>query len=349
VARVFVAMSGGVDSSVAAALLVRAGHDVVGVTMQLLPSGDFEGGCCSTSAVRDAHRVCDLIGIPHYTLNVRDEFRRDVVEDFCDAYAAGRTPNPCIVCNDRIKFVELWRRARLQGAEYLATGHYARVLREGEGHLRLARGVDPAKDQSYFLYRMTQEHLGRTLFPVGELTKPEVRRIAEELGLPTARTPESQEVCFVPADDTAAFVATRRPATAEPGPIVDERGDVLGRHRGIGAYTVGQRRGLGIASPEPLYVVHIDAAANTVIAGPAPSLEVRGVTCTDIVWDAPTDASVEAQIRYRQRPIAASARVDGGRLELTFEEPVRGIAPGQAAVCYNGEVVLGGGVIEEAR
>jgi tRNA-uridine 2-sulfurtransferase len=347
VARVFVAMSGGVDSSVAAALLVESGHDVVGVTMQLLPGGDLEGGCCSTTAVRDAHRVCDKLGIPHYTLNVRDEFREEVVETFCDAYASGRTPNPCIVCNDRIKFVELWRRVGLQGADALATGHYARIVRDPQGAPWLARGRDPRKDQSYFLYRMTPEQLGRTRFPVGDLTKPEVRRIAAEHGLATARAPESQDICFVPTGDTSAFVKAARPSSAEGGRIVDASGRQVGTHTGVASYTVGQRRGLGLSAPEPLYVLRVDAARNEVVVGPIASLRVRTVVCTDVVWRGPRECDVRAQLRYRQERQSAHAAFEGERLTLTFEEPVSGIAPGQAAVCYDRTLVLGGGVVEE--
>lgn len=349
-ARVFVAMSGGVDSSVAAARLVEAGHDVVGVTMQLLPSGDAEGGCCSTTTVRDARRTCDALGIPHYTLNVRDAFRREVVDDFCDEYANGRTPNPCIRCNDRIKFAELWRRARLQGAEFLATGHYARVARDGEGAPWLARGLDSAKDQSYFLYRMTPEQLERTLFPVGELTKSEVRGIARALALPAAAVRESQEVCFVPGDcDAASFVKAQRPRAATPGPILDSSGRALGTHAGIAGYTVGQRRGLRIGGGTPLYVLGVDAGRNAVVAGPAESLDVREAVCRDAVWRGPADAPVDAQVRYRQQAVRALARFTGEQLLLRFRAPLRGVAPGQAAVCYKEGVVLGGGVVEEAR
>lgn len=348
-ARVFAAMSGGVDSSVAAALLVEAGHDVVGVTMQLLPSGDFEGGCCSTSAVRDARRVCDALGIPHYTLNVREEFRRDVIEPFSDAYATGRTPNPCIECNDRVKFAELWRRAAQQGADYLATGHYARIARHADGSLWLARGLDPAKDQSYFLYRTTAEQLSRTLFPVGELTKTRVRELAAERGLPTAATPESQEVCFVPADDVRAYVGASRPCAVAPGPIVDTAGRRIGTHNGIAGYTVGQRRGLGVAAPDPLYVVAIDAATNTVTVGTSAELDVCHVRCSSVVWRGTAEMRVGVQVRYRQEPVGAVARLEGGDLVLDLDEPVRGVAPGQAAVCYNEDEVVGGGTVEETR
>ncbi len=348
-ARVFVAMSGGVDSSVAAALLVRDGHEVVGVTMQLWPSTDAEGGCCSETAARDAHRTCDVLGIPHYTLNFREDFRRAVVDPFCDDYAAGRTPNPCIVCNDVVKFEELWRRVALQGADHLATGHYARIVRDAAGTPWLARGLDAAKDQSYFLYRMTAAQLDRTLFPVGGMRKADVRALAAESGLPTAEKAESQEVCFVPGDDRFAFVGAARPTSAEPGAIVDRGGRVLGRHRGIAGYTVGQRKGLGVAAERPLYVLEVRAEDNVIVAGPAEELSVTEVICCDVVWRGEASAEVAAQVRYRQRAMPAIARVHGDRLALTFREPLAGVAPGQAAVCYNGEVVLGGGVVEEAR
>jgi tRNA-specific 2-thiouridylase len=215
-ARVFVAMSGGVDSSVAAALLQQQGHDVTGVTMRLLATEDEPGSCCSLDGVRAAKRVCDALGVPHYTLEFAQEFEREVIERYCDEYAAGRTPNPCIVCNDRMKFSELMRRVALQDAEFLATGHYARIVEALDGRRRLARGVDPAKDQSYFLYRMTPEQLDRTLFPLGGLTKPEVRELARIFALPTAERPESQETCFVPGDDVRAFVRERRPDAFVP-------------------------------------------------------------------------------------------------------------------------------------
>jgi tRNA-specific 2-thiouridylase len=349
-ARIFVAMSGGVDSSVAAALLVRQGHDVTGVTMQLLPEGDFPGGCCSFEGVRDARRVCDVLGIPHYTLNMRDAFARGVVEPFCDEYASGRTPNPCIACNDVVKFDELWRRVRLQGADFLATGHYARVLRDARGERWLARGADAAKDQSYFLYRMTREQLDRTLFPLGELAKVEVRRTAEKLGLPTADRPESQDVCFLADGGSAAFVAARRPEAGEPGDIVDQSGQVLGRHGGIGRYTVGQRKGLRLSAPQPLYVVRLDAADRKVTVGSRADLYSRTATCTGVVWRGPDlDVAVAVQVRYRQAPVGGAATVDDDGLRITFDEKVAGVAPGQAAVCYNGDVVLGGGVVKEAE
>ena len=260
-ARVFVAMSGGVDSSVTAALLLEQGHEVTGVTMQLWPSSEDEGGCCSVSAVRDARRVCDLLGIPHYTLNFRDAFERDVVAPFADEYAAGRTPNPCIACNDRLKFADLLAKVSAQGADYLATGHYARIVRDSSGAPWLARGRDPGKDQSYFLYRLTRAQMEHTLFPLGELHKADVRAAAERLGLHVAEKPDSQEVCFAAGGEHAAVVGARRPEAVVPGDIVDLDGCVVGRHEGIANYTVGQRKGLGVAAPETLYVVRVEHGA----------------------------------------------------------------------------------------
>jgi tRNA-uridine 2-sulfurtransferase len=345
VARVFCAMSGGVDSSVTAALLLEQGHDVTGVTMQLWPSGDDEGGCCSVSAVRDAKRVCDLLGIPHYTLNFRDAFERAVVGPFADEYAAGRTPNPCIVCNDRLKFSDLLAKVSAQGAEFLATGHYARIVRDDAGVPWLARGVDPGKDQSYFLYRLTRTQLDHVLFPVGELHKPEVRAIAERFGLHVAEKPDSQEVCFASAGEHAGVVGERHPEALEPGDIVTADGSVVGRHDGIARYTVGQRKGLGIAAVEPLYVIAVDAAANRVVVGAKSDLTVHGVVADDIVWHAGAEERVSAMVRYRMQPVPATARVTDGRLTVTFDEPLLGVAPGQAVVCYREDICLGGGTV----
>ena len=343
-ARVFCAMSGGVDSSVSAALLLEQGHDVTGVTMQLWPSSDSEGGCCSISAVRDAKRVCDLLGIPHYTLNFRDLFEGAVVASFADEYAAGRTPNPCIVCNDRLKFADLLARVSAQGADFLATGHYARIVDDG-GVRRLVRGHDRSKDQSYFLYRMTVPQLDHVLFPVGELAKRDVRAMAERLGLHVAEKPDSQEICFAPTGHYAEVVSARRPEAFLPGEIVDLDGRVLGAHEGVGHFTVGQRKGLGIAAAEPLYVVSIDAAARRVVVGPRERTLVSEVVADDVVWHAGPHERVTASVRYRMEPAPATATFAEGRLTVTFDEPVSGVAPGQAVVCYRGDIVLGGGSV----
>lgn len=346
-ARVFVAMSGGVDSSVAAALLLEQGHDVTGVTMQLWPEGDAEGGCCSVSAVRDAKRVCHLLGIAHYTLDFRESFKRAVVEPFREAYLAGRTPNPCIVCNDVVKFEDLLSRVKLQEAQFLATGHYARVEYDEHGLPWLAKAADAAKDQTYFLYRTTAEQLRHVLFPVGGLTKAEVRAYASRLALPTAAKAESQEICFVPRDDYRAFLAGEGSGANTPGPIVDEQGRVLGRHEGVVGFTVGQRKGLGLAGG-PWYVTAVDAETNTVTVGSRDSLAVMRIECGDVRWRL-DDGAARVQVRHRHRGqlYDAGARVKGGRLIVRLEVPAYGVAPGQAVVCYSGDRVVGGGVVEE--
>lgn len=345
-ARVFVAMSGGVDSSVAAALLLEQGHDVTGVTMQLWPSSDDEGGCCSVSAVRDARRVCDLLGIAHYTLNFRESFERQVVTPFAEEYAAGRTPNPCVVCNDRVKFDDLLARVKAQGADYLATGHYARIITGEDGTPRLAKGLDPGKDQSYFLYRMTREHLEQVLFPVGELVKPDVRSFAERIGIHVAEKPDSQETCFAPSGAYERVVAARAPGALEPGEIVDTDGNVLGYHTGLARYTVGQRKGLGIGgAAEPWYVVGLDCANNRVVVGDPSQLRVSIVRATDVVWHGSRCEHVGAAVRYRMSARAAIASVEDETLTVTFDEPLAGVAPGQSVVCYQDDIVVGGGVI----
>jgi tRNA-specific 2-thiouridylase len=347
VARVFVAMSGGVDSSVAAALLAWQGHDVTGVTMRLLAEDSPVDGCCSLDGARSAKRVCDAIGIPHYTLDFAREFAREVIEAYCDEYAAGRTPNPCIVCNDRVKFSELLRRVALQDAEFLATGHYARIVRDGDGVPWLARGLDTAKDQSYFLYRMTAAQLEHTLFPLGELTKPEVRDLARRFSLPTAERPESQETCFVPDGNVRDFVRDRRPEAFVAGDIVDETGAVVGRHEGVAGVTVGQRRGLALPGQERRFVTGVDAAAIAIRIGPRASLAAIHAVAEDVVWRGPAGATaVTLRARYRGPEPAAIARItERGELVIDTEEPLDAPAPGQAIVCYAGERVLGGGVI----
>jgi tRNA-specific 2-thiouridylase len=340
-------MSGGVDSSVAAALLCEAGHDVTGVTMQIWPPGDDEGGCCSVSAVRDARRVCDLLGVPHYTLNFRDSFQRAVIDDFVAEYAAGRTPNPCIVCNDVVKFGDLLGRVRAQGAEALATGHYARIVEGASGTPELRRGLDAAKDQSYFLYRLSAEQLPYVRFPVGELTKPQVRDHAARLGLAVAEKPDSQEVCFAKPGEHVSIVGSLHPEAVRRGAIVDSAGQVLGEHQGLAHYTVGQRHGLGLGGGEVRYVIALDAAANRVVVGPREALRLRRVVARDVVWrGAAPNASVGAVVRYRMTPVPAHARLEGDTLTVEFAAPVEGVAPGQAIVCYDSDTVVGGGVIE---
>jgi len=346
VARVFVAMSGGVDSSVAAALLLEQGHDVTGVTMQLWPSSDESGGCCSVAAVRDAKRVCDLLGIPHYALNYRARFETDVVDRFADEYARGRTPNPCIDCNDRVKFSDLLAKVSAQGAEYLATGHYARIVADEEGRCRLARGADPEKDQSYFLYRLTEAQAQRVLFPVGEFHKSDVRAMAARFGLPVAEKPESQEACFAENGDYAPVIAARHPQALAEGDIVDRAGHVLGRHQGLARYTIGQRKGLGIGgAAEPWFVLELDTDRNRLVVGKREELRVAQVEADSAVWHGGADEEVRAMVRYRMEARPAHASFDGQRLVVRFAQPLEAAAPGQSVVCYRGDVVIGGGVI----
>jgi tRNA-specific 2-thiouridylase len=339
-----VAMSGGVDSSVAAALLRDEGLAVSGLTMVLTAEDP-----ATDPAVRNAAAVCEFLGIPHEAIDVREVFEREVLEPFASEYAAGRTPNPCVRCNERVKFGWLLAYARERGAAVLATGHYARIVVEPGRPAQLLRALDPAKDQSYFLYPLTPETLEQVRFPLGELTKGRVREIAEELGLPAASAPESQDTCFVGHEGHEALIAARIPGAALPGPIVDATGARVGTHRGLAHYTVGQRKGLGIAAREPLFVLALDPSRNSVVVGPGRMLDVRTVEAAPVTWhDARDDVACLVQTRYRMEPVAARARVDADGLHIVTKAPIRGVAPGQAVVCYEEERVLGGGVILSA-
>lgn len=342
--RVYVAMSGGVDSSVAAALMVEAGHEVTGVTMQLLPSGDGVGQCCGTDAVHSAKRVCDSLGIPHYTLDFRDTFERLVIQPFVNEYASGNTPNPCIACNDGVKFSDLLARVMAQGADTLVTGHYAKIVRDDSGSW-VERGVDRTKDQSYFLYQLRSPAVEHVSFPLGAMTKVEVRAKATSLELPTASRSDSQEICFVERHGIGRFVEERAPGSVCPGPIADSGGNQLGVHRGLPFYTVGQRKGLGIASASPLYVLAIDPTTNTVVAGPKTELLRAEVYLGESVWLLPADnARVQVQTRYRMDPVPAIARRVEGGIQVEFEQPTFAVAYGQAVVCYQDDRVVAGGV-----
>lgn len=351
-ARVVVAMSGGVDSSVAAVLLAERGFEVIGMSLRLAAESSNAGrssGCCSIDDFRDAARVAEMIGIPHYVLDMREAFQRSVIAPFVEDYLAGRTPSPCILCNREIKFGALHRKARELGAAYVATGHYAVRERRGDRY-RLLRASDAAKDQSYFLFEMGQEQLAATLFPVGRLTKDEVRSVAKAKGLPVAGKPESQEICFVPDGRYADFVAKQAPDRVRPGVIRDERGRELGRHDGVHRFTIGQRRGIGVAATEPLYVAAVDAATATVVTAPREGLARRGLDASGVRWTSgdpePEGAAVEVRIRHRHRPVAARLHAIGDdRIRVLFDVPEAAVTPGQAAVLYRGDEVLGGGWI----
>ncbi len=349
--RIVVAMSGGVDSSVAAALLAEQGHDVVGVSMQLYDNSRGFGTCCTIDDLHDARRVAARLGIPHYILNFESHFHAHVQQNFIDEYARGRTPIPCAHCNSEVKFSELAARASGYGASHLATGHYARVARRDDGRVRLLRGRDAGKDQSYFLFSLTQAQLEMARFPVGDLPKDEVRAHAHRLGLAVADKPDSQEICFVPDGDYATFLERAEPALATAGSIVDGTGRTLGTHGGVHRFTVGQRKGLGLSVGVPLYVVAIDAASQAVTVGPRAALDRATLTASKVNWISAEPPAgwtpVTAQIRHRHRPASARVRaLDEARAELEFDEPQTAISPGQAVVFYDGDEVVGGGWID---
>jgi tRNA-specific 2-thiouridylase len=355
--RVVVALSGGVDSAVAAALLVEQGYEVVGVMLQLWAEGGPDdartNACCTPEAVCRARRVADQLDIPFYLIDAKVPFKAHVVDYLVGEYAAGRTPNPCIPCNRTIRFGLLLNRALALGAGFLATGHYARV-RHVAGRYQLFRGRDPRKDQSYFLHVLNQEQLAHVLFPVGELAKDEVRAIARQRGLPVAEQPESQDICFLADGDYRRFLARQVPHLFRPGPIRDTSGRVVGQHRGLPAYTVGQRKGLGLTAAEPLYVLAMEPAENALVVGPAEELgqdECRVEAMHYVSGKAPTAVfDATAQIRYRARVAAVTvAPLPHGAAHVRFFSPQRDITPGQFLVLYDGDIVLGGGVICKAQ
>ena len=349
-------MSGGVDSSVAAALLKEAGHDLVGVTMNLQPRVDGKTGNNRVGvnrvpeAVVKAIEVAVKLGIPHYVIDFQEIFQEKVIADFCREYALGRTPNPCVRCNRYVKYGALLEKARELGADFIATGHYTRIQRDDTtGGYLLKKGVDTHKDQSYFLCQLTREQLGQAIFPVGGMTKNRVRQIAVDLDLPAAYRPESQEICFIPDDDYIGFLKNQMPDAYRPGPIIDEEGNTVGEHRGIPSYTVGQRRGLGIAAAEPLYVTAIYPERNAVMVGPKDKTYNRELMANNLNWIAsPPEQPVKVKVRVRYRHQEAEATVTptaDDSVHVLFEEPQMAITPGQTAAFYDGDNVIGGGTI----
>ncbi|MGH9329724.1 MAG: tRNA 2-thiouridine(34) synthase MnmA [Vicinamibacterales bacterium] len=352
--RIVVAMSGGVDSSVAAAILAAEGHDVIGLSMQLYDQtgGDVRfGSCCTIDDLYDARRVAASLGIPHYIVNLERQFGEHVLSNFIGEYTSGRTPIPCVHCNGDLKFAALAERAHGFGAGAVATGHYARVDRQSSGRYRLLRGLDTSKDQSYFLFTLTQDQLAQARFPVGALTKDEVRATARRLGLRVAEKPDSQELCFVASGDHAAFVERHAPEPVGAGVITDRDGRVLGRHEGTHHFTIGQRKGLGLTTGVPLYVVDINAGDRRVVVGPREALERTSLTASAVNWisgETPTSPiRAHARIRYRHGEAPATITpLDADQARVEFDEPQSAITPGQAVVFYDGEATLGGGWID---
>jgi tRNA-specific 2-thiouridylase len=350
--KVVVAMSGGVDSSVAAALLVEAGYAVTGMMLRLWSEPDLEAynRCCTPDSMAEARRVANRLGIPFYVIDVRKAFREIVVEDFLQGYSRGITPNPCLICNRQIRWGLLLENTLNMGADYLATGHYARLRKTAEGVFELLRGLDPNKDQSYVLSVLDQSQLGRTMLPVGEYTKPEVRGLAHRFGLAVAERSDSQDLCFLSGQDYRAFLARHAPQAVRPGKIIDRRGNILGDHSGLAFYTIGQRKGLGIASTAPLYVLETRVDENLLIVGEADELGQRRLRAGQVHWisgHAP-GGPITAGVKVRYRSAAFDARViplESDLAEVEFTRPVRDITPGQRAVFYEGDRVLGGGWI----
>ena len=353
--RIVVAMSGGVDSSVVAALAARTGAEVIGVTLQLYDHGEAvkrSGSCCAGQDIYDAKTVCDRLGIAHYVLDYESRFRSGVIDRFADEYAKGRTPVPCSLCNQGVKFVDLIAFAKDLGADCLATGHYVRRVKR-DSRIELWKGRDPSRDQSYFLYGTTPDQLAYLRFPLGDLPKSEVRRLAAEAGLIVADKPDSQDICFVPDGDYASLVKKLRPETAAPGEIVHVDGQVLGRHEGVVHFTIGQRRGIEVGGqPEPLYVVRIDPDERKLVVGPRQALAVAAARVEGVNWLAEDQREVEAKVRSLARPVAATltrspaqAGAQAGEAWFSFASAEYGVAPGQSAVFYDGERLLGGGTI----
>ncbi|HSH03113.1 MAG TPA: tRNA 2-thiouridine(34) synthase MnmA [Anaerolineae bacterium] len=355
--RVVVAMSGGVDSSVAAALLVQQGYEVIGMMMRLWSEPGIGpdaplNRCCTPDQMADARRIADQLGIPFYVVDVKDYFRQTIVQFFIDEHAHGRTPNPCIECNRQIRFHYLLQRALAMDADYLATGHYARVTHDDDGY-HLWAGVDTHKDQSYVLHVLSQEELGHVLFPVGDYTKDQIRQLAADFGLPVASKKDSMDLCFLGDNDYRRFLREHAPDISQPGPILDHNGQHLGQHNGLPFYTIGQRKGLGISTDEPVYVIRKDIANNALIVAPRHAISQQTINVRQVNWidghprSQPTPITVK--IRYKARPIPATVIATAPEQALvTLNDPLGGITPGQGAVFYQGDQCIGGGIIADA-
>jgi tRNA-uridine 2-sulfurtransferase len=354
--KVIAAMSGGVDSSAAAALLIEQGYDVVGVTLNVWPSERSEltcsRTCCSITDVDDARHVCNKLGIPHYVLNMRDIFKHDVIDYFFEEYMKGRTPNPCIACNAHVKFEAMLQKAEALGADYIATGHYSTIVKTPQGEFSLKRSKDTHKDQTYVLYMLDQRQLSKLLLPCGGFTKPEVRAVAERYGLPNFKKPDSQDLCFVGPEGYAGFIKNNCAALARPGNILKKNGEILGKHNGIYNFTIGQHKGLGAFSSEKLFVTAIDAETATVYVGESEDLFCDTMLVNDLRYVLESEmhdgARVGVKIRYSAKEAGAVLHIDGDSATVVFDEPQRAITPGQAAVFYKDDIVLGGGVIVRA-